>query len=383
MAFYRLFPEKDTTLYSSNPNLNSGLDEILEANCKTFSPTEDTPQSTRFLIKFNNTEILDVINNKINTFTTWSANLKCYLANVESLNLDTTIECFPISGSWGMGTGKYSDSPEITNGSSWYWRTYSGSNYWLTSSLGSNVSASFNSLGAAGGGNWYTGSPNLVTFNTNTFPISQSQILSYSTSKDLNMDVTNFVKAWISGAINNEGIIVKQQSEFINNPNYTPILKYFSVDTNTIYPPNLEFKWKDYTSVLTGSLTASIISSSDITIALSENPNTFYPSSINKFRVNVRPTYPARTFATSSDYLTNYFLPTSSFYAIKDLDTNEYIIDFDNIYTQISSDSSGSYFTLYMNGLQPERNYSVLIKTTINGSTMVFDDGYYFKVING
>jgi len=36
-----------------------------------------------------------------------------------------------------------------------------------------------------------------------------------------------------------------------------------------------------------------------------------------------------------------------------------------------------------MNGLEPERFYSILIKTTINGSTMVFDDNYYFKIING
>jgi len=33
--------------------------------------------------------------------------------------------------------------------------------------------------------------------------------------------------------------------------------------------------------------------------------------------------------------------------------------------------------------LEPERFYSIIIKTTINGSTIVFDDNYYFKVING
>jgi hypothetical protein len=36
-----------------------------------------------------------------------------------------------------------------------------------------------------------------------------------------------------------------------------------------------------------------------------------------------------------------------------------------------------------MNGLEPERYYTLLIKTTINGSTIVFDDQYSFKVING
>jgi len=41
------------------------------------------------------------------------------------------------------------------------------------------------------------------------------------------------------------------------------------------------------------------------------------------------------------------------------------------------------FFDLYMNGLQPERYYTILIKTTINGSTLVFDNNYSFKIING
>jgi len=36
-----------------------------------------------------------------------------------------------------------------------------------------------------------------------------------------------------------------------------------------------------------------------------------------------------------------------------------------------------------MNGLQPERYYKILIKTIINGSVIVKDEDYYFKVING
>jgi hypothetical protein len=64
------------------------------------------------------------------------------------------------------------------------------------------------------------------------------------------------------------------------------------------------------------------------------------------------------------------------------LDTDEFIINFDTQYTQISSDANGNYFDVYMNGLEPERYYAVLIKTIINGSTLIFDDQYYFKVIN-
>jgi hypothetical protein len=36
-----------------------------------------------------------------------------------------------------------------------------------------------------------------------------------------------------------------------------------------------------------------------------------------------------------------------------------------------------------MNGLEPERYYKILIQTTISGSTIIKDDNYYFKIVNG
>jgi hypothetical protein len=36
-----------------------------------------------------------------------------------------------------------------------------------------------------------------------------------------------------------------------------------------------------------------------------------------------------------------------------------------------------------MNGLEPERYYTILVRTNINGSTIIFNDQYSFKVING
>ena len=83
------------------------------------------------------------------------------------------------------------------------------------------------------------------------------------------------------------------------------------------------------------------------------------------------------------DNLNNYYLPTASYWAVKDLYTNEYVIDYDDQFTQINADATSSYFDVFMNGLEPERYYTLLIKTTINGSTIVFDDQYSFKVING
>ena len=54
MAIYKLFPEKDATLYTQNTNMNTGLDEILEASTYLL---DDSAQTSRYLIKFSQNEI--------------------------------------------------------------------------------------------------------------------------------------------------------------------------------------------------------------------------------------------------------------------------------------------------------------------------------------
>jgi hypothetical protein len=383
MAVYKIFPEKDATLYSLFPNMNTGLDPIMEATLTTFAYSDPNPQVSRFLVYFPMDEIDYIIDNKISSSTTWSANLQCFIATATGLEISPTgtmLNIYPVSGAWSMGTGQYLDDPITTDGTSWIWQTYSGSTQpWRTASFGACVTASYNlSYSVAGGGTWYTGSPNPAY----TGSLVASQSFSYRTDKDINVDVTSIVKAWYSGAIANDGFILKQNPEFVNNINYQPELKYYSVDTNTIYPPQLQFSWRDYV-FNTGSSTQTILNTLPATINIAENPGVFYSESINRFRINARPEYPIQLWQTSSVYTNNYYLPTASYWAIKDLYTNEYVVGFNNLYTQISADNSSSYFDVYMNGLEPERYYTILIKTIINGTTIVFDNQYSFKVING
>jgi hypothetical protein len=284
-----------------------------------------------------------------------------------------------------MGTGRYLDDPIATNGTSWIWRTFSGSvgGQWITASFPSNVTASFNTTYAvAGGGNWFTGSPFPNRLNSDTYPITSSVTFGFFDTKDLNLNVTNIIRARYTGAISPDGFILKQAVEFIDNKDVQPELKYFSRDTHTIYPPALQFSWRDY-SFNTGSSTQTIQNTLPVTVTLAQNPGTFYPQSYNRFRVNIRPEYPIQLWTTGSTYTNNFYLPTASYWAIKDLDTNEMVIDFDNQFTQISTDATSSYFDVWMNGLEPERYYTILIKSEIAGTTQVFDDQYYFKVING
>ena len=131
-----------------------------------------------------------------------------------------------------------------------------------------------------------------------------------------------------------------------------------------------------------GDSSSDIHPTTDFFASLDSNPGIFYSESVNRFRVNVRPQFPVRIFQTASIDTTNYYLNSSSLYSVKDLDTNETVINFDNQFTKLSCDSSGNYFDLYMNGLEPERYYKILIQTTISGSTIVKDDNYIFKVVN-
>jgi hypothetical protein len=59
------------------------------------------------------------------------------------------------------------------------------------------------------------------------------------------------------------------------------------------------------------------------------------------------------------------------------------VVDFDSSFTKISADETSSYFTIYMDGLQPERYYTILIQTVIDGNTIVLNENITFKVVNG
>ena len=367
MAVYKIFPTKDATIYSLYPDRNTGLDEIIEVSLDVNGASNPDPQTSRFLIQFSTEEILDIINNKISG-SQWQANLRCFTADVSGLTQTTILDIYPISQSWNMGTGKLVFNPEVTDGVSWNYRSYYTNNSWTTGIFNPNTTGSYLSS-SIGGGTWYT---NLYS----------SQSFDYYSNKDINSDVTNIVLAWSGSVIENNGFIVKQRDEFINSIYVQPKIKYFSIDTHTIYPPCLEFKW-DNSSINTGSSGITNIDILPLVITIGENQGTYYPNSVNNFRVYSRPEYPARVFSTSSYFTQNYYLPDESYYAIQDLYTNEYVVDFDNVYTKLSKDTVSSYFTLYMNGLEPERYYKILIKTILNGNTLILDNNYYFKVING
>jgi len=366
MAIYKIFPEKSATLYSYYPTLNAGLDEILELS--TYESITSTNEVSRPIIKFPTDEINNIITNKIGT-ASFDVYLKLYLANASELPLNYTIYSHPLASDWNVGTGRLANSPITENGVSWEFKDeVSGSVWFLANSFPAGTTGSYSN--SIGGGLWWTGSQYTAT-----------QSFTLKSSKDIELKVTNVVKDWNSGSISNYGFIIKHDEtiEFTTASKFET--KYFSGNTHTIYPPALEIRWNDF-SYNPGTQTAI---DSDLYVAsLGNNKNTFQQDSVQRFRVKLRQKFPPRTFSLSSfTYsLTNYVFPTSSYWSIKDLDTEEIVVDYDTTYTKISCDSNGSYFDVYMNGLEPERYYKLLFKTILNnGETIVFDENYYFKVI--
>ena len=367
MAVYRIFPEKDTFIFTEVPTGNAGKDEIIEIG--GYSNISGVGDTNRILVQYSNTEIQDVIANKIGA-ADYSASLHLYLADAYEIPINYTLYAYPIYGTWDSGAGKFGDQPTNTSGVSWKYRLAGEGGAWTTTGFATNTTGSYLSGSTPGGGNWYTGS------NGANLEFTQLHVL--NSTNDVNIDVTAAVDLFNTETIDNNGFIIKLPNDLEYNLTASIRLKYFGVDTNTIYPPFLEFKWDDST-YSTGSL--SVISSSTAIINLTNNKGKYVDNGKQRFRISARPKYPVRTFTTSSAYLTNYALPSASCWGLRDENTEEMVVDFDTQFTKISCDSNGAFFDVYMDGLQPERYYRILIKTTLDGSTTVVDNQNIFKVV--
>ena len=377
MAVYKLFPFKDTSLYSMYPTMNTGIDPINQVSNLNFA-IDSSPSVARSLITFDSDEINSVLSDKVTG--EWDATLRSYIATAQGIVESSILEIFPLHDDYNQGTGTYLDQPITRDGACWNSPFFDSSSPWNIGGPSLGYTSSYDpTYSVQGGGSWYVSSSD----GSVNYPITQS--FGPRTDMDLKQNITSMVEDWYSGSLPNYGVILKWENaaEFNTSKLVQPVLQYYSVDTNTIYPPELEIKWDD-SIWATGSSTITELFQPNAFIDLAENPGIFYSESVNRFRINCRPKYPARVWSTSSLYTKQYYLPSgSAWYAIKDLDTDEYVVDFDSNYTKISADVTSSYFDIYMNGLEPERYYKILIQVNSEGSTTVYDDNYYFKVVNG
>lgn len=364
MAVYKLFPSKDTFLSTQYPDSNNGLDEILEVGNYQVNGVTNV---ARPIVEFSNTEIVDIVDNTIGG-TNFSASLNMTIATAYETPVSYTINAYPVFTTWDNGVGKFGDLPTNKTGASWNKPLNDGSGSWEISP-GAGVTGSYSGSTAAGG-IWYTGS--------NGVNLEASQSFTLDLQPDLDINVTAATKEFYNGNITNKGFILKFEDALEFNTTKNIRHKFFSKDTNTIYPPTLDIKWDD-SSYVTASL--SVLNTDQSFISFKNNKGEYVNEGKQRFRLTARPKYPTRTFTTGSIYNTNYALPSASYWGLKDEFTEEMVIDFDTNFTKISCDSNGPFMDIYMKGLQPERFYRILIKSTLDGSTTVIDDESIFKVV--
>ena len=157
---------------------------------------------------------------------------------------------------------------------------------------------------------------------------------------------------------------------------------------------NVQLSGSVYTSsfITTGSveMTSSLLFPMDVdrpfTIVIQNLSSIYRSGDIVKIGVFGRKQFPLKTFGKTTQqqqYLIPEFLPSSSYYALKDNQTEEIVLNFDS-YTQLSCEYPyGNYFIVDTTGLPQERYYRVLIRVNNGNEIYTIDTGKTFKIVRG
>jgi len=352
---YSLFPSRDATLYENSESVNTGIDEILELTKIVSSSKQPGVSNTRIVIDFNTTEVSkSIVSGEISSSAKYF--LKLYNAMQEQIPFNYNLTVAPISQSWNMGVGKSTYYPFVTEGVSWKYRN-----------------------GETSGDTWNT--PGCTTVTESGYVVSQSFT---NNDLDIEMDISHIVtSSWVTGPLSyqDNGLLIQRSgSEETDGVRYGS-LKYFSKETHTIFSPRLEVRWDD-SEFITGSLNA--LTADQVGVFATNMKGEYREDEKARIRLSGRELYPVRTYGSSVSSNLPDYLPSSSYYSIIDVATNETIVPFNTTYTKISCDSSGNYFNFWMDSLLPERMYRVDVRIDsrqYNSQREYFTCNTLFKVV--
>lgn len=344
-----LNPTKDTTIYQAYSSNNAGLDEILEigkvinTDVDLISSFSYATGSARTLLYF-----------ELPTTESVSANSNYYLnlrlANATEVHRNQQILVYPISRSWTEGSGFfYQNVQNVNDGATW-------------KQCETNISWSVS------GGDFITGSTS-ASITLSTYPL-----------QDLRIDVTNILRPIVSQSLQNTfyGLVIKFPETDETDKNNKGNIKIFSAQTHTVHLPTLEIAWDDQT-FSTGSL-KPIPSTIDVKIASNNVQDIYTKGDTTRITFVVRDEYPLRSFDSTLRYKNKYYLPTSSYYSITDVQANTVIVPFDE-YSKLNCDVSGSYIKLDTSPLYPGRFYSVKLKVVSGLYTKTIDPNIQFSIV--
>jgi hypothetical protein len=382
---FRIFySQQDATLYEAIPDSNTGLDEILEIG-KRIGTDGETAQLTRSLIKFDIAEINNIIAKYNVSLSQCKFVLQLYTTHAKNLPAEYTIEANVVGQTWLNGTGFENGNSVKTDGVTWN-NPQTGVS-WISGSEQVNIpGTSLYIAGSGTGGNWLYQSGS-ATFNTSSFNSSYffqpgletTENFSYRPT-DINMDVTEAIRLWISGSnnvqIENNGFILKFSATDEADANKQGYIRFFSRETHTIYVPRLTMYWDEssYEDLLPE---VDLESYAVYTKLKSEYRDT----DIVKVRIFGRDRYPRKSPLNLYPIQTVKRLPNTTYYSIRDAATDEVIIPYNNIYNKVSCDATSNFIVLDLNGFMPERYYRLELKIVDGILEQRIDDEYYFKVI--
>jgi hypothetical protein len=326
-----LTASKDTTLYQRYPTNNAGLDEILEVG-KLAKP-EDleiaySGSAARTAISF------DISNSSSFFELTPRYFLSLKIANATKLPYSQEIQIHKISSPWTEGSGYFvQQSKNAGDGATWRQSTKSVS--------------------------WSYGAPYAEE-------PSQSVILNEYPLNDLHIDVTDILHPVVSESLEWNGLLIKFVSSSEVDQENAGNIKFFSKQTHTIHQPTLQIAWDDSTFV-TGSVLKAIPNTFDISVVPKNVQESYVRGSKERIRLFVRDKYPPKTFDATLRYKNKYYLPSSSYFSIVDVQAGTTIVP-DDEFSKISCDPTGSYFVLDTIPLYKNRYYSVNININ-NGNS--------------
>ena len=193
------------------------------------------------------------------------------------------------------------------------------------------------------------------------------------------MDVKGIVLNWLSGSLPNDGFILKYSSSLENDTNDYGQLKFFSKETYTIHQPKLVVSWDDQI-IVTGSLQPLDVVSNDVVVRVKNLNADYKVGSIKKLRIVGREKYPVKTFTNTFSYNDVKYLPTTSYYQIKDLLSDDIIIPFGE-HSKISCDGVGNFIELNFSNWEVNRTYKLEFKMISDGDEIFYDDDITFNIM--
>ena len=382
-----IFPLKDCTIYSKFPEINTGLDEILEitkevsssnyffkgtwisssyykrydyvdisgsgnyfavaeninenpsasAYWQSFSPTESN-ENSRILIKFDTASFDSTAYQSASVVY-----LNLFTSIARKVPTEYTLEARAISGSWEMGVGNFTD--KLTTGGA-TWRRKSSTESWITN-----------------GGDW------IGTLQTQTYNFQPT---------DIRIDVTDIFNEWVAGTYPNEGFLIKRTAGQEQDKVKYGSLSFYSLDTHTVYVPTLEIAYDDHvydssSFIASGSYLSSSFTSSTVGVGEINASGSFiyyYSASVSPSNVNIV------TDGTLPSSSVIYYPTESASITINDvIETPEYVLSSSVLY-YVSSSVTSSIInvvsgTVYVSS---SIDYALLSGSF---STLLYDSGSY------